>query len=428
MSEIKNRELSQFSSFLHIDNINQNIGIASDTTPFIGIGTVNPSTKLHVVGNITANDIYADNAVFSGITTFNATSSNITILTGTNINYTGISTFGSVQISSGIVTATSGIVTYYGDGSKLIGTISGIGINTASGNVGFGATVIDFRGVGISTVTVSSGIATVNVIGQLPSGLNGYVQYYSNGSFQGSPNLTFNSNDLNVAGVVTAVNFYGSLIGTADLALGLTGTPNITVGIVTANRLVTDTISATGIITAPTFSGNATTATLATNAQGLTGTPNITVGFVTAVSLNIGIVTTNILYVNEINAPGIAVTMGNVIAGVVTATDLFLNNIFATGIVTATDFNSTSDIHLKENIHTIQNALEIISNLRGVSFDWKNNHQSSYGVIAQELENVLPELVTDSDPKTVNYNGLIGVLIQGMKELMIEIEELKKYK
>lgn len=60
---------------------------------------------------------------------------------------------------TGIVTASS----FYGDGSKLTGVISGIGINTSGGNVGYGATVIDFRGAGISTITIASGIATVNI-------------------------------------------------------------------------------------------------------------------------------------------------------------------------------------------------------------------------------------------------------------------------
>jgi hypothetical protein len=49
-------------------------------------------------------------------------------------------------------------------------------------------------------------------------------------------------------------------------------------------------------------------------------------------------------------------------------------------------------------------------------------------VIAQELEEVLPELVKDGDVKSVNYHGLIGVLIEAIKELKAEIEELKNTK
>ena len=75
---------------------------------------------------------------------------------------TGISTLGTVKISSGIITATTGVVTYYGDGSKLTNIVTGVGINTIGGSVGSGVTILDFRGLGISTITVSSGIATIN--------------------------------------------------------------------------------------------------------------------------------------------------------------------------------------------------------------------------------------------------------------------------
>ena len=59
-----------------------------------------------------------------------------------------------------------GIVTYYGNGSQLTGIISGLGgIGTAGGTVGTGITFLDFRGSGISSVTASAGIATINITG-----------------------------------------------------------------------------------------------------------------------------------------------------------------------------------------------------------------------------------------------------------------------
>ena len=51
MSITRNRELSQFGSFIYIDNTTESIGITSGTTPFVGIGTTNPTVKLHVVGD-----------------------------------------------------------------------------------------------------------------------------------------------------------------------------------------------------------------------------------------------------------------------------------------------------------------------------------------------------------------------------------------
>ena len=103
------------------------------------------------------------NLSVSGITTLGVTSA--TNLTTQNLSVSGITTLGTVQISSGIVTATSGIVTYYGDGSKLTNVTSGVGIKTTGSVIGFGATILDFRGAGISTITVASGIATINITG-----------------------------------------------------------------------------------------------------------------------------------------------------------------------------------------------------------------------------------------------------------------------
>ncbi|NBX71563.1 tail fiber domain-containing protein, partial [bacterium] len=56
---------------------------------------------------------------------------------------------------------------------------------------------------------------------------------------------------------------------------------------------------------------------------------------------------------------------------------------------------------------------------------WKETGKSSYGVIAQELQKVLPELVKQGEVKSVNYNGIIGVLIEAIKELKNEVRELK---
>ncbi len=66
--------------------------------------------------------------------------------------------------------------------------------------------------------------------------------------------------------------------------------------------------------------------------------------------------------------------------------------------------NSTLDA--KEAQKLLSVALDVISQLRGVNFRWKQNDEQSVGVIAQELEQVLPQLVATSDNKSVNYNGL----------------------
>ena len=101
------------------------------------------------------------------------------------------------------------------------------------------------------------------------------------------------------------------------------------------------------------------------------------------------------------------------------------SGITVTGTCQATDFNSTSDIKLKTNIQTIEDPLAKIIQIEGVSFNWKENNKPALGVIADQVEKIIPELVTDGDPKTVNYNGLIGLLIEAVKEQQVQITELK---
>jgi len=93
----------------------------------------------------------------------------------TDLNVAGISTLSTVKISSGIVTAASGIVTYYGDGSQLSGVIGGIGIATAGGDLGFGVTFLKFLGSGISSSQYDSsvGIATIYITAGVSTSING---------------------------------------------------------------------------------------------------------------------------------------------------------------------------------------------------------------------------------------------------------------
>ena len=96
------------------------------------------------------------------------------------------------------------------------------------------------------------------------------------------------------------------------------------------------------------------------------------------------------------------------------------------GTITCVDVNSTSDINLKENIHSIDDPLGKVMQINGVGFRWKDTKEDAIGVIAQDIEEVIPEIVKNNDhTKTVNYNGLIGVLIEAIKEQQRQIEELK---
>ena len=100
----------------------------------------------------------------------------------------------------------------------------------------------------------------------------------------------------------------------------------------------------------------------------------------------------------------------------------------SSGTLSATVHASTSDATLKENIVTITDALDKVEKLRGVTFNWKDNGLNSMGLVAQETEKVFPESVITKDDgiKTINYDSIIGVLVEAIKELKSEVEELKK--
>jgi len=88
----------------------------------------------------------------------------------------------------------------------------------------------------------------------------------------------------------------------------------------------------------------------------------------------------------------------------------------------------SSDEQLKENISTIQNPIDKVNALRGVDFNWKENGKKQIGVIAQEVEKILPELVEmrPDGYKGVHYDNVVGLLIEAIKEQQKEIDELKE--
>lgn len=102
-------------------------------------------------------------------------------------------------------------------------------------------------------------------------------------------------------------------------------------------------------------------------------------------------------------------------------------DITATGDITA---YFSSDENLKNNVELIPNAVEKVKLIKGVSFDWNNksNHEGhDVGVIAQDIERVLPELVVTRENgfKAVKYDRLVALLIQVNKELIERIENLE---
>ena len=99
----------------------------------------------------------------------------------------------------------------------------------------------------------------------------------------------------------------------------------------------------------------------------------------------------------------------------------------STGITVTGDVNSTSDRALKENIVKLEDPIEKLKAINGYTYNFIENGERSVGVIAQEVEAVLPDAVRGEDgEKTVNYNALIGLLVEVNKEQQNKIESLEE--
>jgi hypothetical protein len=126
-----------------------------------------------------------------------------------------------------------------------------------------------------------------------------------------------------------------------------------------------------------------------------------------------------------VTADSTAVTDG---AGNITVASLYSNN----------NVTAYSDARLKTNVVTIENALDKAMALRGVTFNRINegtvvgvaDHKTFMGVIAQEVQKVIPEVVfqakNGTDLLSVDYGNIVGLLIEAIKELKSEVDQLKK--
>lgn len=113
----------------------------------------------------------------------------------------------------------------------------------------------------------------------------------------------------------------------------------------------------------------------------------------------------------------------------------FTGNLYVGGSALATEWKTASDARLKKNITTINGALDKVSALRGVEFEWRKDEfpdkgfaeGRKIGLIAQEVEKVLPQVVSsDNDGyKSVEYVNMVAVLIEAVKELKMQNKELQ---
>jgi len=459
------------------------------TSTTLGSGVVNSSLTsigtlgaLTVSGNVNANgNIIGDSATnISGInsvtaTSFHGSGAGITGLTAGQVGAiadvvsdTTPQLGGNLDLNSKLINGTGGInVTGIVTASSFDGNITGVATYTSEWIItSNGSSDYKFTGPGFDGTELDPTIYLIrgqeykftNNMGahpfQIRTAINGSAYndgVTNNGVSNGTLTWDIQMDAPNV--LYYQCTAHAGMVG--KIYIGNSG-DSINVG--TGVTINSGGINVTGIVTATTFSGNATSATTATNVTVADESSDITcnVLFTTGSTGNLGPKSGTNLTFNSANGTltatefsgggvgitGLTASQVGAIADIVSDTtpqlggNLDVNNkditgtgnISLTGIVTATDFNSTSDARLKTNIQVISDPLDKIVRINGVSFDWTSDNTSTMGVIADNIQEVLPELVRTStaDYKTVNYNGLIGLLIEVVKEQQTQINSLNE--
>jgi len=208
------------------------------------------------------------------------------------------------------------------------------------------------------------------------------------------------------ANAVTASEIAAGSITAAKLAAGAVSASNIASGSITSTQLASDSVTASQIAASAVGASELNVSGNGSNTQFLRSDGDGT--FTWAVPTN-----TTYGAGNGLSLSGTTFAMSGSFTGSFTAS----------GNITA-----YSDERLKENVETIEGALDKVSQMRGVTFNYKSelhDGQRGTGVIAQEMQQVMPEVIEEGEYLSVAYGNLVGVLIEAVKELKAEVEELK---
>ena len=305
---------------------------------------------------------------------------------------------GSSQILGG-----SGIVS----GSSQVTPLLPTGVVSGSSQLS-GTTITDLTIVNLTTIN-----ETASVI--FSSGSNRFGDFGNDThSFTGSVQI---SGSLTTIGASTATSFNGVINATNGVISGSSQlTATLPTGVVSGSSQI--------ILLLPTGVVSGSAQTIANLPAGtISGSQQVTRTLQQITDT--GATTSNAITITNATASTTKTTGALIVTGGIGVS----GDINAGGDIVAF---ASSDIRLKNNIRPIQSPLEKISKISGCEFDWNADLQSiysgkDYGVIAQEIEEVFPELVQtrENGYKAVKYDKLVSVLIEGIKELTKQVEYLK---
>jgi hypothetical protein len=249
------------------------------------------------------------------------------------------------------------------------------------------------------------------------------------GIVSGSSQINFTQ----IAGI--SANIISSSSDTSNVDMIITGgsiSANLYGGVVSGSAQITGVLTSLNSFTASNdnTSLNAATSSYETKGRGIVSGSIQVLGGSTVLS---GSNQTNITSINQ-NLGTTSTGVQFATLGIGTAPDAtyelkIQGDVAASGDIVA---YYTSDKRLKDNIQPIQNALDKINDLGGYTFDWNEELQKArkghdIGVIAQEVQSVLPEVVVERDNGYlgVDYQKLVPVLIEAIKELSAKVKELE---
>ena len=359
--------------------------------------------------SFSSNVFFRNTSNIVWITNAASTTSNVTLKTYPDSNGT-LSFEGSAGQLFSITNDLTGSLFSVND----VSGIPLIEVNVTSQQVTFG----QFYGnVGIGTSASTASIYKLDVAGSANISLPTLLVAGTNvlASFAAGNNYT------NAVG--TAGNNYTNQIGAASNTWANTKVSSVsgTAGRITSSGGTTPAIDlATSGVTATTYGGSTNIPTFAVDTYGrITSASNV------AVSSGGVTITNESASASTFYPVFTLTTTGTMSTANVDTTDL--KYVPSTGTLSALIFNSTSDITMKTDIEELD-GLELIKDINPVGFKWKRSGIKSYGVIAQDLEKVLPELVQTDDEglKSVSYIPMIAMLVDVVKKQQKEIQEIKE--
>jgi len=278
------------------------------------------------------------------------------------------------------------------------------------------------------SITASDDVISFGVAQLTAAGADLGTLSLSSGSIEDSDGaIDFGVTDLSTTGYVSASN----LTATAGATFG--GTLEL------ASGSITDSSGAISFYNNSLFCGSGSISAGTYNGSFvLLGTTQLASGSITDSSGAISFASTSISTTGGVSADTVTATAGGnfgatlqLAAGSIVDTSGAISfgstDLATTGDVSGLSFTSTSDARLKENIRVLQDPLEKVRGLRGVSFDWIETKQADVGVLAQDVQQVLPELVRASDDGVlrVDYPKLAAVLIEAVKLLELKVLALE---